>query len=53
MHRTTPLKCFAEYYFITRSGEYRKMDDRKMMMLHLGADHFSVSHLPVNSASLD
>ncbi len=53
MHRSTPLKCFAEFYFITRSEEYRKMGDRKMKMLHLGADHFSVPHLPVNSTLLD
>ena len=53
MHRSTPLKCFAEYCIITRLGEYRKMGDRKMTMLHLGADHFPVPHLPVNSALLD
>ncbi len=52
MHRSTPLKCFAEYCIITRSGEYRKMGDRKMMMLHLVSDNFPVPHLPVNSALL-
>ncbi|GAA5509352.1 hypothetical protein Rcae01_04851 [Novipirellula caenicola] len=33
--------------------EYRKMGDRKMKMLHRGADHFPVLHLPVNPPLLD
>tara|TARA_R110002073_G_scaffold217716_4_gene377914 strand:- start:11583 stop:11723 length:141 start_codon:yes stop_codon:yes gene_type:complete len=32
--------------------ENRKMADRKMVMLHLGTDHFSVPHLSVNSPLL-
>ena len=41
------------YRVISRSEEYRKMGDRKMMMLLFGADHFSVPHLPVNPLLLD
>tara|TARA_R110002073_G_scaffold172563_13_gene329813 strand:+ start:4758 stop:4898 length:141 start_codon:yes stop_codon:yes gene_type:complete len=38
---------------VLQSEEYRKMGDRKMVMLQLGAAHFSVPHLPVNSPLLD
>ncbi|GAA5505909.1 hypothetical protein Rcae01_01359 [Novipirellula caenicola] len=36
-----------------RLEDYRKMGDRKMMMLQLGAAHFSVLHFPVNPPLLD
>ncbi len=46
MHRSAPEG-------VLQSEENRKMGDRKMVMLHLGTDHFSVPHLPVNSLLLD
>ncbi len=46
MHRSAPEG-------VLQSEEYRKMGDRKMIMLQLGADHFSVPHLPVNPLLLD
>lgn len=46
MHHSAPDE-------VLHSEEYRKIGDRKMMMLHLGSDHFSVPHFPVNPPLLD